>query len=480
MNGQVAISINPAVTTARSVLTTAYLALFVVALFILIDGTLNTDLWYYPVGLLAAVQLLPMYLGMIRGQIGFLEIFCLMRFGTYTVGKINAITSLGVGSLNASYLDTSRVIQEYVVCFAIIILTFYFVSFCLVRIGTRGIRYRLLVVNDRFYSSCVLFLILNPFFEGLISQSISSFAVLFQRMALVLILCARPKERPWLYSWTIALVSLSGIASLVLGGSMWMLLMVFLELTVIEILQRRLFRLAVLAPFFVLLVMIQSVKGDLRTVIYANPDMSLSERIELFAGLLTIKYIDGVDLPGEQRRLASEEDEEGEERAGELSEAFNRVLDDSLERVLAMTPVPVPYWDGSTFEPLLYMFVPRFAWPEKPVRTAWHEFGVKYGFLNENDDFTSITYNLFAEGYMNFGSPGLYGIAFVLGVLLALLELLSDWYFKKSTFFAAIVCLVPLLNVEIDFVSLIQTTTILILGMLCMRSYFRRTMSVES
>lgn len=102
--------------------------------------------------------------------------------------------------------------------------------------------------------------------------------------------------------------------------------------------------------------------------------------------------------------------------------AFLRAGDSSLGRVLSRTPERVPFWNGSSYQSILSLFLPRLFFPKKPAVSVWNEFGRRYGYLDAHDRMTSVGFNLFAEGYMNFGWMGLIWTTVCFAIALVFLE----------------------------------------------------------
>ena len=85
-----------------------------------------------------------------------------------------------------------------------------------------------------------------------------------------------------------------------------------------------------------------------------------------------------------------------------------------LANVMEQTPRIVPFWKGETYASLLWAFIPRVLYPNKPTKVLGQEFGHRYGILNETDEDTSINLpHQVVEMYINFGKLGVF-----LGMLL--------------------------------------------------------------
>lgn len=85
--------------------------------------------------------------------------------------------------------------------------------------------------------------------------------------------------------------------------------------------------------------------------------------------------------------------------------------------VINMTPEPVPYWLGGSYETLLTSFIPRMLWPDKPRATIGQEFGHRYSLLGAEDERTSFNFPWLPEFYANFGTFGVLGGMFAVGML---------------------------------------------------------------
>ena len=89
-----------------------------------------------------------------------------------------------------------------------------------------------------------------------------------------------------------------------------------------------------------------------------------------------------------------------------------------LAYVVETTPSMVPYWGGGTYVFLFASAIPRFVWPEKPMASFGHEFGLRYLLLHSRNVDTTINVPWLVEFYMNFGVAGviagmtLVGLAF--------------------------------------------------------------------
>lgn len=125
---------------------------------------------------------------------------------------------------------------------------------------------------------------------------------------------------------------------------------------------------------------------------------------------------------------------------------------DLMTDVMRQTPEAVPYWNGETYKSLIGAFVPRFLWPDKPVKITGYAFGHRYGYLAQNDYSTTINLPFFIEFYANFGVLGVYlGMLFV-GVIFRILDRTVN--VPGQSVLRTVVgmgLLLPLTNIESDF-----------------------------
>lgn len=84
--------------------------------------------------------------------------------------------------------------------------------------------------------------------------------------------------------------------------------------------------------------------------------------------------------------------------------------------VLHDTPGFVPYWNGASYYPLLFKFVPRFIYPDKPREVTGQTFGHRYGLLDRANFETSYNLPQLIEAYINFGPLGVVVLMFLFGV----------------------------------------------------------------
>lgn len=90
-------------------------------------------------------------------------------------------------------------------------------------------------------------------------------------------------------------------------------------------------------------------------------------------------------------------------------------------RVQQMTPGEVPFYGGQTYGYLVYGWIPRFLWPDKPTAQGANvTFAVDYGFLAEDQTSTTmIGIGHLPEAYANFGISGIVIVMALQGMFLA-------------------------------------------------------------
>lgn len=84
-------------------------------------------------------------------------------------------------------------------------------------------------------------------------------------------------------------------------------------------------------------------------------------------------------------------------------------------RVQQLTPSTIPFYEGRSYGFLIYGWIPRFLWPDKPgAQDANDIFGVDYGLLTaEQTSSTMIGIGHLPEAYANYG---VWGIAFIMAL----------------------------------------------------------------
>jgi hypothetical protein len=99
--------------------------------------------------------------------------------------------------------------------------------------------------------------------------------------------------------------------------------------------------------------------------------------------------------------------------------------------VLDQTPSHVPYQNGRLYSYLIYTWIPRAIWPDKPSMSEANQFyQVAYGVTEEDYlDKVSIAIGVLTEAYINFGWIGVVLIMFLLGIFF---DFYSRFFFADS------------------------------------------------
>jgi len=109
---------------------------------------------------------------------------------------------------------------------------------------------------------------------------------------------------------------------------------------------------------------------------------------------------------------------------GALAEAVNLSLSrisllTQTANVIDLTPSTIPYQQGRLYSYLLFTWVPRAVWPDKPSMNEANQFyQVAYGISTEEAiESVSIGVGVLTEAYISFGWYGVIGIMFLMGIL---------------------------------------------------------------
>ena len=91
----------------------------------------------------------------------------------------------------------------------------------------------------------------------------------------------------------------------------------------------------------------------------------------------------------------------------------------------SLTPAVIPYYRGKTYEYLLYGWIPRFLWKDKPIAQESNKtLAVDYGLLFESQiDSTMTGVGHLTESYINFGASGVVIIMGLFGFIFGGLSL---------------------------------------------------------
>lgn len=122
------------------------------------------------------------------------------------------------------------------------------------------------------------------------------------------------------------------------------------------------------------------------------------------------------------------------QRIGETADRINLIT--MFAAVVSMTPDEVPFWRGHTYYPMLYKLIPRLIYPDKPREDVGQEFPHRYGFLQLDDNTTSINLPQIIEAYVNFGSLG---VVLVMALVGGIYQVSEQWFVNESMGIGAVV-----------------------------------------
>ena len=134
------------------------------------------------------------------------------------------------------------------------------------------------------------------------------------------------------------------------------------------------------------------------------------------------------------------------------SVAGRSALLDLFTDVVRQTPETVPYWGGDTYLSLVGVAVPRFLWPDKPVKLTGYAFGQRYHYLPPGNFSTTINLPYLVEFYANFGETAVYIGMLLVGMLYRGVERVVN--VPGQPILQTVLglgLLMPLINIESDF-----------------------------
>jgi hypothetical protein len=125
---------------------------------------------------------------------------------------------------------------------------------------------------------------------------------------------------------------------------------------------------------------------------------------------------------------------------------------DIFADVIRRTPDEVPYWKGETYKSLVGAFIPRFLWPDKPVKGLGQAFGHRYRYLDPTNLSTAINLPILVELYANLGSDsvviGMHIVGLIYGTTASIVNRTGQSLILSMI---GLTLLLPLLLIESDF-----------------------------
>lgn len=405
---------------------------------------------------LMLVQLLPVIISFTRKHFTYLSFIMLNHMVMLTLPKwIQFSGYAGVPKLLPKAIEA---IQEQTFATIIMILVYYgFRAFFLNAVAEKE-KYQYLTLK-RWQVVCLgAYVIIVPtMIFHLPSWFLTVHFLLMSADVIMLFTCVCPGSET-LMRWLKVAVFFEAFHYFLLTGMMTMMGALVSFFFLISCMEKKYWRVLSISVAILSMSAIQTVKGTYREMMRTGPQMSMVERAGFLSELLVAKYIDDIEVPTEEDEVPTASDDDNSTK---LIAGFMRAGDDSLERVLEYTPERVPYWNGETYSTILYMFIPRALWPDKPSRHFWNKYGRLYGVLSTDDFETSVGVSYLAEGYINFGYNGMYFIALLMGILIAMCEKVAHGILGGYFFFPYIILLTPLLAPGTDLGSVLQSLWIL-------------------
>jgi hypothetical protein len=152
----------------------------------------------------------------------------------------------------------------------------------------------------------------------------------------------------------------------------------------------------------------QPIKGEYRSVIWGGlgSHLNVFEKTHLFLTIAKEYYIDKQSFAQASSSFFSRTDHLGTTAA-----------------IVAQTPQIIPYFYGFTYINLSTSWIPRIAWPNKPMEDFGNVWAKWYGLLGSSDFETSYNLPWLPEFYMNFGLLGILGGMLLVGVFFRFLAI---------------------------------------------------------
>lgn len=100
--------------------------------------------------------------------------------------------------------------------------------------------------------------------------------------------------------------------------------------------------------------------------------------------------------------------------------------------VINQVDVTNDFYDGSTYIALIYKFIPRVIWKDKPIENLGQSVARKFNLLDDGDTSTSVNLPVWVEFYLNFGKFGTILMCFILGILFAYIDLKLNYNLNSN------------------------------------------------
>lgn len=424
--------------------------------------------------LLMLIQVTPFAIAYITKKFTFLSFVMLVNFVTYSVSKFNQTLLIE----KRTYLkDISIHAIECLVLTSLLIIFAYAVTTRFLAVKRFVGNYKLLSFRPWITVGLILLSISQYFLIDYVPNQVMTLYFMATGTSMVAVLCSRI-SKSLIFSTVVKLsITANGLYYFIETGSMSLLGYIIATFFMVSCLQKRLRNLVPLVLMVILMSAIQTVKADFRmqaaTFLSNGRKPSIERRIEMLYELLQQKYFKTASEVWETEEFGVDSNPTLE-KGDLLAHGFARVGDDSLERVLALTPEQIPFWDGETYEGILFMMIPRLFWPSKPTWGQWNKFGRTYGFISPDDYSTSVGVSFLGEGYMNYGYIGMYLCALFFGIVLAAIEKLSYQFLRGPYCFTFIFCLFPFLTPNSNLGPILNSILISIATLTILRKFLLR------
>jgi hypothetical protein len=103
----------------------------------------------------------------------------------------------------------------------------------------------------------------------------------------------------------------------------------------------------------------------------------------------------------------------------------------TLQVAISQTPSNINFYEGKSYKNLLYKFVPRFLYEDKPKEEWGNFWGKRYNAVQQDDFITSWNFPILSEFYANFGVKGIIFGMFFLGLLIKILLIFLSFNFEQ-------------------------------------------------
>lgn len=398
----------------------------------------------YHLYLLALLQLTPFAVAVLRKRFSYLAFILLGQavFTSFSRLAISRKTETGM-SFSPEVIASMR---EQIIATLLIITVYSVAKKLLFATKDSAVPYTSMKVSTPLYAAITAYTLTYPFvFQDRLPPQVSAIASMLYHFSLVFSVTCEIAGRHSLIGFLRALIGISTVFSFFYNGFLTSTMIFGGVAFLATCLEGKFRRLPLFLIFGALFIFAQGVKGPFRAIVWSGDsnDFTLMEKAELFFEIAVGAYSSGeADF---KQGITANDTMSGDER---VSGAFMRLNEDPLSKALALTPGLVPFWEGETYEQILFLFIPRLIWPDKPERAFMNRFGRQYGILGEDDFSTSIAVDILTEGYINFGYTGLYCAALFFGLLIAALEFAGQHVSPERHTLPALLLLIPLMHFE--------------------------------